>query len=90
VFDRARAMKRTTNPNPFEKRGALAYIFPPQPVVTHRRAIRWEDVPGLYATLIALGDHPTALAARFMLALALSRSGSEQCTPGGPSPQSIK
>ena len=71
VYDRARVLKATAHPNPFEFRGYLALVYPARPAVTHRRATKWGDIPSLYEALIARGDHPTALAARFMLALAL-------------------
>jgi integrase len=71
VYDRARVMKATPHPNPFEWRGYLSHVFPSPPPPTHLRAIKWQDLPNLFSQLVERGDNIVALAARFQIALAL-------------------
>jgi integrase len=71
VYDRAHAMRQTDQHNPFIWDGYLEHVFPAPPPAIHRPAIPWADLPALYAQLTARGDLMPALAARFMIALAL-------------------
>jgi integrase len=74
VYDRARVMKATPHPNPFEWRGYLSHVYPAPPPHTHLRAIKWQNLPNLFGQLVVRGDDIVALAARFQIALALRPS----------------
>jgi integrase len=70
VFDRARALNATTTANPFEKR-VLRYVFPARAAAVHMRTIPYAEMPDLFRGLVERGDDLVALAARFLIALAL-------------------
>jgi integrase len=71
IFGYAKIRHRLPAANPFAFKGNLEHLYPARPKGGHFKAIDYRELPRLYEQLVALGDHPAALAARLQIVAAL-------------------